>query len=473
MNKIGKTGIFSLLSLCLAIVLLAGCGKSAAPSASSGESPGASPSASPPASAEESAPAEESASASELAGKVVFWSMWSNTEPQAKVIEETVAQFKADHPAVEVELKFNGRDINKLIKPALESGQQIDIFEQDPGAALANLKDHVLKLDELLQQPAVGGDGKSVKDSLIPSLIEWVKTLSTEAGLEEGYYAIPQQPYAVLFFYNKALFEKAGITAVPTSWEEFLAACEALKQAGIEPITFDDAYRDLFIGGYFGSAMGSDWTDSLVKDKTGEMWKDPIVKQFASDMQLLLEKGYFSKKIAGNKYPAGQQDLALGKAGMYLNGTWLPNEVAATAGPDFRWGSFQFPTVPGGNGQGGLEGLSFGAQGLLMNKNGSNIPAAFELVKYLVGKKAQQAMSDQALAIPATLDTGWPAPLAEAATAFGNAKTNMPWGNGIDNGGDFSTGTVLPVFMELATGKLSPDAYVDKMSAAAKKFYGG
>ncbi|MFC4598421.1 ABC transporter substrate-binding protein [Cohnella hongkongensis] len=465
MHKIGKTGLFSWLSFILAIAMLAGCGNSDAPAASS--------SAPPSASASESAPAEESPSASELKGKVVFWSMWSNTEPQAKVIEEAVAEFKANHPGVEVELKFNGRDINKLIKPALESGQQIDIFEQDPGAALANLKDHVLKLDDLLEQPAIGSDGKSVKDSLIPSLIEWVKSLSPEAGLEEGYYAIPQQPYAVLFFYNKALFEKAGITAVPTSWEEFLAACEALKQAGVEPITFDDAYRDLFIGGYFGSAMGSDWTDGLVKDKTGEMWKDPIVKQFAEDMQLLREKGYLSKKIAGNKYPAGQQDLALGNAAMYLNGTWLPNEVSATAGPDFRWGAFQFPVVPNGNGQGGLEGLTFGAQGLLLNKNSQNVPAAFELVKYLVGKKAQQAMSDQALAIPATLDTEWPAPLAEAATAFANAKVNMPWGNGIDNGGDFSTGTVLPVFMELVTGKLSPDEYVAKMSEAAKKFYGG
>ncbi|RED75796.1 ABC transporter substrate-binding protein [Cohnella phaseoli] len=473
MNNRRKLGTLALLSLILTVVLLAGCSKSAAPSASPSESPSAT--ATPSASASESATASasESPSASGLEGKVVFWSMWSNTEPQAKVIEAAIAEFKANNPAVEVELKFNGRDINKLIKPALESGQQIDIFEQDPGSALANLKDHVMKLDDLLQQPSVGSDGKSVKDSLIPSLIEWVKTLSTEAGLEEGYYAIPQQPYAVLFFYNKALFEKAGITAVPTSWEEFLAACEALKQIGVDPITFDDAYRDLFIGGYLGSAMGSDWTDSLVKDKTGEMWKDPIVKQFASDMQQLQEKGYLSKKIAGNKYPAGQQDLALGKAGMYLNGTWLPNEVAATAGPDFRWGSFQFPTVSNGNGEGGLQGLTFGAQGLLMNKNSKNVPAAFELVKYLVGKKAQQGMADQALAIPATLDTEWPAPLAEAATAFGNAKVNMPWGNGIDNGGDFSTGTVIPVFMELATGKLSPDAYVDKMSGAAKKFYGG
>ncbi|MFD0671181.1 ABC transporter substrate-binding protein [Cohnella sp. GCM10027633] len=454
-----------LLSSMLALTALSACGNgNNEPSASA---PASSAAASETPAASESAPA-----ASSLEGKVVFWSMWSNTEPQAKVIEEAVADFETANPKVDVEVKFNGRDINKLLKPALESGQQIDIFEQDPGAALTNLKDYVLKLDDLLNQKSVGSDGKTVKETLLPSLMDWSKTLSVPAGLEEGYYAIPQQPYAVLFFYNKALFAKAGITSVPTSWEEFLAACEKLKGIGVDPITFDDAYRDLFIGGYFGSAMGSDWTDSLVKDATGEMWRDPIVAQFANDMKVLHDKGYFSDKIAGNKYPAGQQDLALGSAAMYLNGTWLPNEVAATAGPDFQWGSFQFPVVANGNGKGGLAGLSFGAQGLLMNKKGANTEAAFELVKYLVGKKAQEAMATSALAIPATVDTTWPPQLAEASVAFDNAKFNMPWGFGIDNGADFSTGTVLPQFMELATGKLDPAAYVEKMVSEAKKFYG-
>ncbi|MCD9024996.1 ABC transporter substrate-binding protein [Cohnella silvisoli] len=467
MNKKRKTFVSLLLSTMLALSVLAGCGKSNNTEATA--TPSASPSETTPAAATEKASAE----ASSLEGKVVFWSMWSNTEPQSKVIDEAVADFKAANPKVDVEVKYNGRDINKLIKPALESGQQIDIFEQDPGAALANLKDHVLKLDDLLAQQSVGSDGKTVKDSILPSLMDWVKSLSVTAGLDEGYYAIPQQPYAVLFFYNKALFEKAGITAVPASWEEFLADCELLKKSGVEPITFDDAYRDLFIGGYLGSAMGSDWTDKLVKDKTGDMWKDPMVLQFAKDIQNLKDKDYFSKKIAGNKYPAGQQDLALGKVAMYLNGTWLPNEISATAGPDFKWGSFQFPIIPNGNDKGGQQGLTFGAQGLLLNKNSKNVPAAFELVKYLVGKKAQEGMAKQAVAIPATVDTEWPAPLAEAAVAFNNAKVNMPWGFGIDNGADFSTGTVIPVFMELATGKIGPDEYVAKMAAEAKKFYAG
>lgn len=461
-KNIGKL----VLPLLATLTLLAGCG-----SATTNGGANATATPAPDASTNESA-TNEGGSTSDLSGKVFFWSMWSETEPQANVIKTAVTDFEAANPDVEVDLRFTGRDINKLIKPALESGENIDIFEQDPGSALANLKDHVLKLDELLTQPAIGMEEKSVKDSLLPSLMDWSKSLSTQAGLEEGYYAIPQQPFAVLFFYNKELFEQVGITAVPQTWEEFLQASELLKQAGIEPITFDDAYRDQFIGGYLSSAMGSDWVDALVKDTTGEMWQDPIVVQFAKDIEILKDKGYFSSKIAGNKYPAGQQDVALGKVAMYLNGTWLPNEVSGTSGPDFKWGSFQFPIIPNGNDKGGHQGLSFGGQGLLINKESKNVPAAFELIKYLVSQKAQSGMAAEALAIPATIDTTWPEPLAEAKVAFDNAKVNMPWGFGIGNGGDFSNATVYPVFMELVTGKINADQYVAKMTAEAKKFYG-
>lgn len=461
MKKKQKKIGFLLLSIMVTLTLLAGCGKSNTNEVANQPAPETTV---------DSGTAENTGS--ELSGKVVFWSMWSNTEPQAKVIESAVADFKAANPKVEVDLKFSGREVFKLIKPALESGENIDIFEHDPGSALANLKDHVLKLDDLLSQPAIGMEGKSVKDSILPPIMDWTKSLSKNAGLDEGYYAIPQQPFAVLFFYNKDLFEKAGITAPPQTWDEFLTACELLKASGVEPITFDDAYRDQFIGGYLSSAMGSDWVDALVKDKTGEMWKEPIVQQFAQDILNLKDKGYFSSKIAGNKYPAGQQDIALGKVGMYLNASFLPNEVSATAGPDFRWGTFQFPEIPNGNGKGGHQGLTFGAQGLFINKQSKNTQAAFELVKYLVSKKAQEGMAAEALAIPATIDTTWPTPLTEAAVAFDNAKVNLPWGFGIDNGGDFSSATVIPVFMELVTGKINADQYVVKMTAEAKKFYG-
>ena len=37
-------------------------------------------------------------------------------------------------------------------------------------------------------------------------------------------------------WYNKELFEKAGIDAPPATWDEFLADVQKLKDAGITPI---------------------------------------------------------------------------------------------------------------------------------------------------------------------------------------------------------------------------------------------
>ncbi|MFD2114580.1 ABC transporter substrate-binding protein [Paenibacillus yanchengensis] len=406
-----------------------------------------------------------------LSGNVVFWSMWSESEPQAKVIQSAVEAFKAANTNVTVDLKFTGRDLSKLIKPALDGGEKVDIFEGDPQVSIGILKDHVLKLDSFLEQPALEMDGKTVGESILPSLMNWTTSLSAPAGLEAGAYAIPQQPFAVLMFYNKEVYDKAGITAPPTTWEEFMDINDKIKASGVDPVTFDDAYRDLFIGAYLSSAMGNEWVDQLVNDKTGEMWKEPIVQQFANDIATMQQKGHFSKKIAGSKYPAAQQDLVLGQSAAYLNGSWLPNEVSETAGPDFEWGSYQFPLVSNGNGKGGHDELNFGAQSVMLNAKSDNQEAAFELVKYLISKSVQEQMVAEAQAIPATIDTAWPATLAEAQVAIERAKINAPWGYGINNNEDFSKGTIIPIFMELVEGKLTPEQYVEKMSGQAKKFY--
>ena len=47
------------------------------------------------------------------------------------------------------------------------------------------------------------------------------------------------------FLYNKALFRQAGIDSVPTNWTEFLDACQKLLDAGITPMTTDDAYTQI------------------------------------------------------------------------------------------------------------------------------------------------------------------------------------------------------------------------------------
>ena len=97
---------------------------------------------------------------------------------------------------------------------------------------------------------------------------------------------------------------------------------------------------------YLARLAGSDAIAAMSADAADEGWQSEQVKQAFEAMEQLAP--YMSPQTATNKYPAGQQEFALGEAAMYLNASWMPSEVADTAGEDFPWGFFGFPEVEGG-----------------------------------------------------------------------------------------------------------------------------
>jgi len=414
--------------------------------------------------AEEEAPAEEATEeAVELSGDIVYWSMWNETEPQAEVIKAAINDFEAANPEVNVTVQWCGREIRQILKAALDAGESIDIYENDPEWLAANIgTDYALKLDDYFAKTYAATDGEVFEDILIPALVTWVSSLSEGQGL----FYVPNQAYVVSIFYGKGVFQNAGISEAPQTWVEFLDVCEKLKTAGVAPITVDDVYMDLLMGQYLGLLKGEEWVSQLMQDKTGDMWKDPAVTQFAEAYEDLYNKGYFSENVAGNKYPAGQQELALEQAGMYLNGSWLPNELAGTTGPDFEWGVFAFPNIPNAIEDNTV--MMFGSQSYAINKNSENADAAFELITYIVNKETQGDFSDIALSMPVTIDSTWPEVLADVKPIFEGVTGHFSWGCGIWDGGDFSS-IVLSEFVELISGKVTADEFVTNMEVAATK----
>ncbi|MEG1321632.1 MAG: extracellular solute-binding protein, partial [Ruthenibacterium sp.] len=163
------------LSIVLALALtlsLAACGGAAS-------SAPASTAASAPASAAASAPAT---GAIEEGAKLVYWPMWSETEPQGQVISAAIDAFTAE-TGVDVEVNWGKYilDIQSMYDASPLSGKQ--------NATLINLAKEL-----------GGGSLKSV----------------------------PYQPSTFQVMYNKAAFEKAGIKETPKTWDELMAACESL-----------------------------------------------------------------------------------------------------------------------------------------------------------------------------------------------------------------------------------------------------
>ena len=383
---------------------------------------------------------------------LVYWSMWESTEPQGQAIQEAVDAYTAE-TGVKVDLQFKGRTGNReALQPALDGGTQIDIFDEDIDRVNSMYAKYLLDLEDLVKETGY-------EETAIPGLMAACRdagggTLKT----------IPYQPNVFAFFYNKDLFEQAGVEKEPTTWAEFLDVCQKLKDAGITPMTMDDAYATSVIGYHLARLVGE---EKVVEIVTEGKWDDPAVLQMAQDIEELASKGYYSEMVGSNVWPAGQNtELALGTAAMYLNGSWLPNEVKDMAGEDFKWGCFAYPELE--NGANGIETNNFGAQVFGINKDTKMPKEAFDLVKFITTGEYDAKLAEMSVGIPAdTTNTEWPAMVECAKPVIEQSTGRFTWAAGVETNVDM-TPVIKENFIKLMAGSLTADEFVAAMQEAAK-----
>ena len=383
---------------------------------------------------------------------IVYWSMWESTEPQGQAIQEAVDAYM-EETGVKVDLQFKGRTGNReALQPALDGGTQIDMFDEDIDRVNGMYADYLMDLEEL----AKGNDYEATANAALMAACR-------EAG-GGTLKTIPYQPNIFAFFYNKALFEQAGIEKEPTTWAEFLDVCQKLKDAGITPMTMDDAYATCVIGYHLARLVGEERVKEIVNN--GE-WDDPAVLQMAKDIEDLATKGYFSEMVGSNVWPAGQNsELAVGTAAMYLNGSWLPNEVKAMTGPDFQWGCFAYPAVE--NGVNGPETNNFGAQVFAINKDSKMSKEAFDLITYITKGEYDKKLADLSVGIPAdTTNAEWPEMVACAKPAMDASTARFTWACGVETNVDM-TPVIKENFIKLMAGSMTADDFVAAMQEASK-----
>ncbi len=396
--------------------------------------------------------------------ELVYWSQWNQSEPEAQVILKAISAFEAANPGVKVSVNWVGRDIRKLVLTALDAGKTIDVFDNDAGWLAESASKYLLPLNKYLSQPALGAVGKTVRQSLSKAVLEQSKVGS-------NFVSLAYQPYAVLFFYNKDHFQKAGITQEPTTWDALIKASDKLKKAGFEPITTEaDAFQDVILGYYLERATGSCAVlQNALVDRTGQAWAGPAFTQMARDIGALASSGYIAKGTAGNRYPAGEQRVALGEVSMYLNGSWMPKEVRDSAGPNFRWGSFSFPTVKGGKGS--TRDIMAGTQALAITRSSKLPDVSFSFLRYVVSKDAQTSMVKDAGVPAAHVDVPWTGAIQEAGESLKAARRTFGWGCDIGKGSELGYGVIIPAFGDLLTGKINPTQYLERTVSESTKFW--
>jgi raffinose/stachyose/melibiose transport system substrate-binding protein len=154
-------------------------------------------------------------------------------------------------------------------------------------------------------------------------------------------------------YYNKSLFEQAGVSGLPQSWQEFLDVCQKLKDAGITPITTADKDAWYIQFGLYQIAANVIYPDQMdfdelvqagTKDFTDPSWIAALDK-----MKSLYDSGYVVDNSLGMGSAQCAQIFIDGQAAMTFDGTWSYDALTAQGAAEFERGFFALPANDAGD----------------------------------------------------------------------------------------------------------------------------
>ena len=354
-----------------------------------------------------------------LSADIEYWSSWSETEAQADALREAADEFMKANPGVKINFTFNGRDNRNLVGSAVSAGTKVTMMDANADNIKSMWSEMTMDLTPYFEESYKSTGGEKYVDRIMPSMS------GLSAKLFDGKYSyFPYAPQAFMIFCNKNIFDDCGITKYPETWTEFMDACEKIKAKGYTPVTTDSGYATSWVGYYMSRLMGNDEVAKLSNDPSA--WSNPKVLEAAKAIEDMAKKGYFDPVIETNTYPNAQQSMVINeKIAMYINGTWLPNEVKESTPDDFKWGSFAFPTV-----EGGVDDQTSGcysSYGIAINKDATEEEAkAAAAFGVYVTTAFDQKFSDMANAIPVGVDGVWPDSLKDAQQVISKYTNRYP-----------------------------------------------
>ncbi|WP_084960440.1 extracellular solute-binding protein [Thermoactinospora rubra] len=316
-----------------------------------------------------------------------FWNL-ATSEPGKSFWANTIAAYQKMHPNVTIK---NVAIENDSYKPKLattvQSGKAPDVYQHWGGGVL---KQHV---DAGLVRDLTADVG-----DLIPNLTTAALTAYQFDGKTWG---LPADIGMVGFWYNKALFEKAGIQQPPATWTEFIDAVKKLKAAGVTPIAL--AGKAKWPGHYYWSylAMRIAGVPGLQQAADNADFTGPDFVAASQRLKELADLQPFQKGFQGADYstPDGQAaTMGNGKAAMELMGQWAPSvqKDSSKKGLGDDLGFFTFPVVEGG--KGAATDAFGGGGGFSLGKDAPQ--EALDFLKFALGPENHRKMVQVGAALP-------------------------------------------------------------------------
>jgi len=250
---------------------------------------------------------------SEPGGKTVLkvqgWKGVGGTE--VANMDKINAAFSAAHPEIDLQFQYvppNDAYLQKT-QPELLAGTAADVIMTDvtkiPGWSKAGY------LMDLSDQSWVD----KVDPGALPSI-----------SIEGKVYSQPMELIAEGLYANTDLLAKAGISEVPSTWDQFRKDLATLKAAGITPISFPNKAGDtaqMALNGVASTLVyqgNPDWDKQFNAGQASFTQWQPALDQ----IKALQTDGYvdFKQMLGIDEWSQGLNDFAAGKYAFWFQGAW-------------------------------------------------------------------------------------------------------------------------------------------------------
>ncbi|WP_129669786.1 ABC transporter substrate-binding protein [Phytoactinopolyspora endophytica] len=268
---------------------------------------------------EDDAVDSDSGSGGDSAGDTltVYW----NAGHAYQAYEDVLAEFEEEHGVTVNFQKYQWDDLRTRLLSDFASGNAPDLVEDAGWAQEFAISGEAMSLQKYIDQD---GAGMGYPD-------DWQPTTLERVSYQGETYGIQLHLTAVLPFYNKAMFDAAGVQP-PQTWDDLLEVAKELTGDGV-----------------YGIALNQDhsyaWSWML---QNGVRYYDPETEELMTPRDAAIEALQFQAdlvhkhKVApvpttGTDYSGPQKLLSAERAAMILTGPWdlLPIEETS---PDLELG---------------------------------------------------------------------------------------------------------------------------------------
>ncbi|WP_194765030.1 ABC transporter substrate-binding protein [Microbacterium sp. UFMG61] len=367
---------------------------------------------------------------------------WSiDTTPEFQTLADA---FTADHPNVKIELKeYDAAEYNTLVTADLAAGSGPDIITQKEVKYVTTFQE--------------GGQLLDVSDVALPEGISGADSYEVDGAA----YAVPYRQDSWVLFYNKALFDAAGVEQPDGSWtwEDYADAAAALTTDGSKG-TYLHRWQSTVQG--FANAQ----TGTSVLDGDFSNMKDYYDSTLA--LQDAGDQVDFNTSTANQLTYQGE--FGTQKAAMMLMGTWytatLIAQQASGEANDFEWGIAPAPQLDEKTAGTDNTPVTFGDPtgfGINANIDSAKVDAAKQFLEFAASEEGAQALAEigitPALTNDAVVESYFAvegAPTDDLSTFAWSTHDVLP-----ENPTSSKTATIQGILADLHTAVMSGSVSVD------------